>query len=81
MYEARQVLLGLEGDPIDAEIPDTYFMRFGGNGNEADTRSAELSSINNLSSNAITNAFRDRVGILMICNKEEWTDCVEVAWK
>jgi len=29
IYKARQVLLGLEEDAIEAEIPDTYIIRFG----------------------------------------------------
>ena len=46
IYKARHALLGLEDDPIEAEIPDTYIIQFGTsnsgvNGNIFSDRSVE----------------------------------------
>ena len=69
MYKTRHILLGLEDDPIKAEIPDTYIIRFSAsdvNNEDGDKTSAFSHNSNNIHSNGLFSEYLFYFGYVFV---------------
>ena len=71
IYKARQVLLGLEEDAIEAEIPDTYIIRFNSidpnlNSNGDGVKDGNMTKINNMAPYGVFSKYSN-IQIMIAC--------------